>query len=94
MHRYLIVVASVLALAATTSSALAAWGCGARGPNDSFGYSYNYSTRAEASATALRLCANPGCSIIGCGNSVDTSEAARALWHPTAPITRCTGAGC
>ena len=94
MRKHLILVASVLALAATTSSAWAAWGCGARGPNDSFGYSYGYSSRAEASATALRLCATPGCEIIGCGNRVNSSAAARALWHPTGPITRCTGAGC
>jgi hypothetical protein len=94
MRKHLIVAISVLVVVASSaSSALAAWGCGVRAHNGSWGNSFAQPTRKVAIAAAMKLCESQGdrCHVIGCSPNVDTQERERELWPiPSAP-TQCTG---
>jgi hypothetical protein len=95
MRKHLIVLASVLVLAATSAPALAAWGCGARGDGGAWGDSSQVSTKARAISEALAGCkelGGKGCHIIGCRSDIDTRERARELWPPaSAPASPSSG---
>jgi hypothetical protein len=96
MHKRLIVVATVLALAATGTPALAGWGCGAQGKGAQ-GRTWNFSTRTQASNGALDECNRAGgrhCRLVGCHRNVDTEAQANTFWPPaSADTVRCGGAG-
>jgi len=90
MHKHLIVVASVLILAATSAPAWARWGCGAKGPGERWSDSWDSSSQARASALALKTCGK-GCRIIGCRADVNTADEADALWRQAGDrVTNCT----
>jgi len=97
MRKHLIVLASVLVLAATSAPALAGWGCGAQGKGAQ-GRLWGASNRAEATKGALDECRRAGghrCRLISCSARVDTEGQADAIWPPVGPdTTRCKGAGC
>jgi hypothetical protein len=90
------VVAGVLmvAAAADSSAAWAAWGCAARNPADWWGNTFGYDTKEQASSAALSLCKQGDCRIVGCNPNIDTSAQADSTWPPPSPKTRCIGAGC
>lgn len=81
MRRSFIVAAGLLALAVSGSAspALAKWGCGARASDGFLLDNYGFDTEAEARADALK-CGHPGCRIISCSSSIDTTEQALAKW--------------
>jgi hypothetical protein len=96
MHKRLIVVASVLVLAATSAPALAGWGCGAQGKGAQ-GRLWGASNRAEATKGALDECKRAGgvhCYIISCRRNVDSEAQADAIWPPAGRDTvKCGGPG-
>jgi hypothetical protein len=97
MHKHLIVLVSVLVLAATsTTSALAGWGCAARDRAGYWGNSWGALTQANARRIALGLCRHAGgraCHIIGCNPNIDTSNQADTTWPPPNPPTVACGPG-
>jgi len=93
--------ASVLVLAATTSStASAGWGCGFRWPglqSDRNGSVWAIPTEKEARAAAMRLCkeTQKGCFITTCRAGIDSKEQAYAVWpFGSAAAVNCFGSGC
>jgi hypothetical protein len=97
MQKHLIVVASILVLAASSAPAWAKWGCGSQGIGAQ-GRTWNFASRAEAAKGALDECRRAGghrCRLISCSARVDTEGQADAIWPPVGPdTTRCKGAGC
>jgi hypothetical protein len=101
MHRCLIITASILVLAATnTSTAWAGWGCGYRFANlaaDRFGAVWgNPNEKAARSGVGLvQKKANvSGCYIVGCRDSIDTSDQAHVYWPLNGTAGVCVGNGC
>jgi hypothetical protein len=96
MHKHLIVMASVLALAAIDTPAWAGWGCGAQGKGAQ-GRTWNFDTRTAASNGALDECSRAGghhCRLISCHRNVDTEAQANTFWPPASANTvRCGGEG-
>jgi hypothetical protein len=88
MHKQVIIVASALILAATTSApAWARWGCGAESTNGAQGRTWSWGSRAGAARTAMDICRREGggdqCHIVGCSDNVSTEAQAARLWIPT-----------
>jgi len=101
MHRYLIITASILVLAATnTSTAWAGWGCGFRWPglaSDRNGSVWALPTMEKARQAAMRLCKQTqnGCFVTNCREGIDTEKQAHAVWpFGGAPAVNCFGSGC
>ena len=83
MSKGLVVAAVMLLAAADSTSAAAAWGCGAKSTNGLTSHNSNEPSEAAARRDALKDCAKVGgrgCRIISCEPDVDTIERARALW--------------
>jgi hypothetical protein len=96
MSTRLIAVTALLVLA-TSSSAWAAWGCGAKNDGNGWGTSWNSNSKEQASELALKACAHGTkgwCSIISCSPNVDTETQSDALWPPpSAAGYRCGSPG-
>ena len=90
MHKHLIALAGVLALVATSSSsAMAAWGCGANSPKGDWADTWNKPSEAEARTAALATCGKT-CRIVACRSDIDTMAQADALWRPAnSQVTKC-----
>ncbi len=84
----------VVIITATTPTAWAGWGCGAMTQGGAQGRTWNFTSKAEASTTALKLCAarqSGPCHIVSCQNNVNTEDQANALWPPNAAIDKRCG---
>jgi hypothetical protein len=83
MHKNLIVMATFLALAATSAPASAKWGCYAQNAAGNKGVSWADSTEKAARAEALFNCKKFGsntCRTVSCKANVDTQDQVQALW--------------
>jgi len=91
MRGYVLATASVFVLTiAGTSPTWAAWGCQARGANNSWGDSYGAQNEDQARLAALNTCqraANQVCHVTECHTGIDTPDQALARWPAPTKIT-------
>lgn len=97
MHKQLIMAATLIVAAATSSSAWAGWGCAY---NSSAGIGRTWAAESEAVAReqTMHNCTVRNfreCRIIGCSENVDSKEDADKLWARTPGVKyeRCGGPG-